>query len=499
MKQDEVILKIEGITKMFPGVKALDHVQMTLHKGEVLALVGENGAGKSTLMKTVLGEYKPNEGRMYFKGEKYAPRGPADALRMGISMIHQELCLVPTITVSENIWLGHDEQFYRCGMLNKNLVKKESQKILDMLEVNVPPDAEVSQLSVANMQLVEIARAVSYNSDVVIMDEPTSALTEEESKKLFKIIRQLTKQGKGIIFISHKLDEIFEICDTVTVLRDGKYIDTKPIGELTQDGIVGLMVGRPLDNMFPKKEVRIGDVAMEVKGLTKKGVFEDVSFDVKRGEILGFVGLIGAGRTEIMQAIFGLDSYESGSIIINGKEAAIKSVVDAVKYRLAMVTEDRLRSGVIHKLPVKVNLTLPSLDKIRGRIFLSKKKENEFALRLKDVFSIKMASLDQEIGSLSGGNQQKAIIGRWLLMDPDIYILDEPTRGIDVGSKAEIYNIISELAEKGKAIIVVSSELQEIIGICDRAIIVNEGRLAGEFLRNEFDQHKMMNRAFGLM
>ncbi len=494
----KIIFQAKNITKTFPGTKALDNVQLTLHEGEVLGLVGENGAGKSTFLKIMIGEHQPDTGEMQFKGKTYNPKSPKDALDVGISMIHQEISLVPTLTVAENIWLGHSGAYMNHGFLNKNKMNEAARKILDSINVKISEKEEVHNLSIANMQLVEIARAISYDSDLVIMDEPTSALTDEETGELFKIIHKLKDEGKSIIFISHKLEEVIEICDSVTAFRDGCYIDTQATSNLTENDMVAMMVGRVLENRFPKIDVQKGETALEVRNFSKAGVFQDISFSVKHGEILGFVGLVGAGRTEIMQALFGIDSYDSGEIIKDGEQISIHNVRQAISHKIAMVTEDRLRSGIIHNLSVSNNIILPSLKKIMTGIFLKNKAEADYVKGAVESLSIKVASVNQPIGSLSGGNQQKAIIGRWLITDPDIYILDEPTRGIDVGAKAEIYRTISDLAAKQKAIIIISSELPEIMGICDRAIVIHDGKISGEFDRSEFSENAIMDKAFGL-
>ena len=498
MNNNETILKVFGISKRFPGVQALKDVQFELKKGEVHAVMGENGAGKSTLMKILLGIYIPNTGEMVFKGEKYEPRSPSDALSKGIAMIHQEISLVPTMTVAENIWIGREDKFTKLGIIDRNKLRRATSKILTQLGVQINPDIEVSKLNVANMQLVEIARAVSYDADIVIMDEPTSALTNTEIEKLYRIIRDMVSHGKSVIFISHKLDEVYSICNTITVLRDGQYIDTKSINGITGNQLVNLMVGRELKNMYPKDVFPIGEPVFEVKRLTRKGVFEDISFSVRSGEILGFSGLMGAGRTEIMQAIFGIDKYDSGSLYLHGKEISVKAAKDAIRNRIAMVTEDRHRSGLVQMLSVKSNISLAYLGMITKIGFINRQKEQKDCESMVDAMSIKVASVDNEVSILSGGNQQKAIIGKWLLTEPEVLILDEPTRGIDIGAKTEIYKLMNEMAKEGKAIIMISSELPEIMGVCDRIIVVREGRIVAEHVRGDFSQETIMSSAFGI-
>lgn len=489
-------MELKNVSKIFPGVKALDNVSLTLNKGEVLGLIGENGAGKSTLMKIILGSYKSNGGSMYFKGAEYAPASPADALNKGISMIHQEISLVPTMTVSENIWIGREDKFTEGGLVNRRKMISETYKLLEKLEINLEPSSLVSKLSIANMQLVEIVRAVSYESDVVIMDEPTSSLTQKEIDILYNIIRKLSEEGKGIIFISHKLEELFAICGRVTVFRDGKYIATKDIQDITQKELIQMMVGRELTDMFPKEEVPIGDVLFEVRNLSRQGCFENINFQVRQGEIVGFCGLVGAGRTEIMQAVFGIYPPDGGELFLHGNKIDNKSTAKAISHKIAMVTEDRLHSGLIHHLSIKANITLPNLSSYVKKGFVQDKEVYAAAQKMALGMNVRMKDIRQEAGMLSGGNQQKVIIGKWLLTEPELLILDEPTRGIDVGSKAEIYRIIGDLAKKKKGIIIVSSELPELIGICDRIIVISHGKITGELPRERFNQEELMAYAF---
>lgn len=495
---ETVLIQVDRIMKRFPGVLALNNVHLDLRVGEVLGLIGENGAGKSTLMNILLGSFPPDEGEMQFKGKPYKPHSPSDALKTGISMIHQEISLVHSMSVAENIWIGRENKFSQFGVMSVKKRLKATKDLLSRCGIDLDPEAKVSELSIANMQLVEVARAVSYDSDVIIMDEPTSALTNSEIDKLYAIIRDLSSKGKGIIFISHKLDELFDVCNRVTVMRDGQYVTTRSIDDISQDELVTLMVGREIKDMYPKETVNLGDVALEVKNLTRKGSFKDISFQVHRGEILGFCGLMGAQRTEIMQAIFGIDRPSSGEILLDGTPIRNRSTDQAINNKIAMVTEDRLRRGAIHKLSVKVNMSLAYLKTICKVGFVDRKKENEDCLDMVEKMSIKVSSLDQTIGSLSGGNQQKVIIGKWLLTEPEVLILDEPTRGIDVGSKAEIYKLIGELAKQQKAIIMISSDLPEVMGISDRILVVREGQIVAEKQRGEFSQDVLMKHAFGV-
>lgn len=496
--QSEVILEMRDIDKSFPGVKALDHAKLTLHRGEVHALIGENGAGKSTLMKILLGIYQEDAGEIIFKGKPVNFKSPHDALEAGISMIHQEINLIPTVSVGENIWIGRESKFSKGGIISVKKRNQAAQDLLDRLGIEINAKETVRNLSVANMQLVELARAVSYDSEIIIMDEPTSSLSDNEISLLYQIVRDLSKNGTSIIFISHKLEEIFEVCDRVTVMRDGQYISDHDTKEITQPELVTKIAGREIKDLFPKEETVPGEVALEVKNLCSGKTFRDISFSVRKGEILGFCGLVGAGRTEIMRAIFGIDSMESGEIYIEGKKVNIRSPKDAIANGLAMVTEDRRGSGIIAGLPVRHNISLAYLSKICNKAtFINMKKEKQDTKRVADQLAVHAASLNQVIGSLSGGNQQKAIIARWLLDEPKILILDEPTRGIDVGSKSEIHRLISQLAAQGLAVIMISSEMPEILGMSDRIMVVREGRLVGEFQRGDADQETLIQRAFG--
>lgn len=495
----EELLRLEGISKFFPGVRALDDVQLEIRKGEVHALIGENGAGKSTLMKIILGIYTPNTGTVYFKGKSVRFASPTDALNAGISMIHQEISLVQTLSVAENIWIGRENEFSKLGMLS---IRKRNEAAAQLLREigleHLNPKAIVRNLSVANMQLVEIARAISYNADLIIMDEPTSALTAVEIKLLYKIIRSLKEKGVSVIFISHKLNEIFDVCDRVTVFRDGKYIITKDCSEITQDELVKHIIGRELKDMFPKLPAEIGEKVLEVRNLSG-AAFKDVSFHVRAGEILGFSGLVGAGRTEIMRAVFGIDPHSSGEILINGKKVVIRDPKDAVNNGIGMVTEDRLRMGAIHRLSVLANTTVAYFDKICNKLgFYRPKNEKNCFQRVANKVSIKYSSPKEPMSQLSGGNQQKVILSRWLLNEPRILILDEPTRGIDVGSKSEIHRLISMLAQSGIAIILASSELPEIMGMCDRIEVVRAGRIVHECMRADATQESLIQYAFGI-
>ena len=501
MSQNTLILEMRNIKKSFFGTEVLHGVDLELRKGEVLGLVGENGAGKSTLMNVLLGLHQADEGVITFKGQPLVCKSPSDALNAGISMIHQELRLVASMSVAENIWLGRESLFRYKGnrIINTKKQCEETKKLLDSLGLDIDPREKASNLSVANMQLVEIARAVSYNADIIIMDEPTSALSNNEIELLYKIIEKLTSDGVSIIFISHKLDEIFHLCDRVLALRDGIFIALEETKDLDTDSLIRMIVGRELKDLYPKTENPVlGDVVLEVKNFTRKGVFENVSFSVRKGEVLGLSGLMGAGRTEILSAIFGIEPYDSGQIFINGKEVVIKTPAEAMKNGLGMVTEDRLRRGVLHKLSVKVNMSLAYLPTICNKLsFINKKKETADCKEEIKRLAVKTEGMNTTIAGLSGGNQQKCIIARWLMTKPAVLFLDEPTRGIDIGSKAEIYRLIDELAQEGMAIVMVSSELPEVIGMSDRVLIIRHGRIVAEFMREELNQEEMMKHAFG--
>jgi inositol transport system ATP-binding protein len=493
----EYILKMDHITKEFPGVKALDGVQLHVKKGTVHALMGENGAGKSTLMKILIGIYSPDAGTVIFDGAPLELDNIRMALDKGISMIHQELSPVPHMTVAENIFLGREPTSGKLGLVNHKKMEQDTLALFERLDININPRVKMSELSVANMQMVEIAKAISYNSKLIIMDEPTSAITEKEVNHLFNIIRALKKQDVSIIYITHKMDELKEITDEFTVLRDGKYVGTKPSSEITKDQLIEMMVGRELSRVFNKKDAKIGDVALSVHNFSRKGKFDDVSFEVKAGQILGFAGLMGSGRTEVMESLFGVHPPDSGEIYVNGQLTSIKSPRDAIKSGIGFLTEDRKLTGLFLPLSVQDNMITVNINRYLGNGFLKKRKILEDSEAQRQKLSIKTPNLQQPIKYLSGGNQQKALIARWLLHDPEILILDEPTRGIDVGAKSEIYNLIFDLAQKGKAIIVVSSELPEILGLCDRVIVMHDGRKTGDIDSKDATQENIMQMATG--
>ncbi len=491
----EYILEMLHVSKEFPGVKALRDVSFKLRPGTVHALMGENGAGKSTLMKCLLGLYQMNEGRIILRGEETKIPNTLTALSKGISMIHQELSPVSERSVAENIWLGRQPKKFGFMVDHKKMYDMTDQ-LLKQLEIPIDPKQKMGDLSVAKMQLVEIAKAVSYNADIVIMDEPTSALTTREVEHLFRIINDLKSKGVAIIYISHKMDEIFAISDEITVFRDGALIGTDIASNLNINKLINMMVGRDLDEMFPKIECPIGDVVMEVQNLSCGKYFNDVSFKLHKGEILGLAGLVGAGRTELVETIFGMRKKTAGNIAINGKGVEITCPADAQKHGLALLTEDRRRTGIIPVLSVRDNVAIANMQKYvtKARLINHKsieKDTDEYVAKL----SIKTASNDVRIQDLSGGNQQKVLVARWLLTNPDILMVDEPTRGIDVGAKAEIHSLITQLAAEGKAIIMVSSEMPEVLGMSDRVLIMHEGRMTGIVERSEATQELVMKYA----
>jgi inositol transport system ATP-binding protein len=487
-----------AISKSFSGIAALNDVKLEVACGEVHAVMGENGAGKSTLMKILSGLVKKDGGEIYLNETQVEIQTPKTALDLGISMIHQELNPVRAMTVSENIFLGKEPCYAFCNVINRKKQREMTLALFREMEITINPDRKMGDLSVAEMQLVEIVKAVSYNARIIIMDEPTSAINGREVAKLFEIIRSLKSKGIAIIYISHKMDEIFRISDTITVLRDGQYIETKPAKELDHDTLVKLMVGRKISELFPKVISAKGEVSLEVEGLTKRGLFENISFKVRKGEVLGVAGLMGAGRTDLMETVFGLRRADVGSIKINGHEVRIQSPADAIRHRIALVTEDRQMKGLNLKASVRDNISLASLKNFSrfGQI-LQFQKENCAADAEIEKLHIKTRGRGQIVKTLSGGNQQKVVLAKWLLNDPEIIILDEPTRGIDIGAKAEIYKIIAELAEQGRTIIMISSELEEILGLCDRVMVLYNGKVTAEFERQAFNQEAIMKAAMG--
>lgn len=470
---------MKNIVKLFPGVQALKGVDLQVRYGEIHALMGENGAGKSTLMKCIAGIYRPSSGDIIFDGAVQGPYNPSEALKKGISMIHQELTPVLYRPIMENLWLGR-EPLNRFGLVNHKKMYELTKEVLKDIELEEDPLTLMANLTVAKIQMVEIAKAVSYNSKLIIMDEPTSALAEKEIKQLFSIMRKLKSQGKSIIFISHKLDEIYEITDQVTVYRDGIYIGSEKTAELKIDKLINMMVGRDVKEMFPKIPCPIGDIKLEVKNLSNRKFFKNVSFTVRRGEILGIAGLVGAGRSEVIETIFGMRSHTSGEIAIDGKQVEIKGPADAIQNGMAWLTEDRRRSGLFPMLTVQLNIAIATIPRFLNQFGLIRESQlNRVCEDYVKKIQVKTPNLAQHVENLSGGNQQKVLVARWLMTNPEILFLDEPTRGIDIGTKSEIHRLISTLAGEGKSVIMVSSELPEIMGMSDRIMIMHQGRVTG--------------------
>ncbi len=475
---DSSLLEMRGISKSFPGVHALQDVSLSLGKGEVLALVGENGAGKSTLIKILGGAYHPDAGEILLDADPVLIPSPASAQAAGISIIYQEFNLVPDLTVRENIFLGRERT--RAGFVLAAEEHREALQLFEKIGIAIDPNTRCRDLTVAQQQTVEIAKALSVNARIIVMDEPTAALTSQEVEHLFAIIADLKSRGIGVIYISHRLDEIFEVADRVMVLRDGAYVGTEPVSDVTREKLIEMMVGRSLESEFPKHAAIPGDERLRVENLSLGKTVVDVSFSVHAGEILGFAGLVGAGRTETMRIVFGADRPEKGRILVNGEESNIAGPRDAIRNRICLLTEDRKSQGLVLNHTVRENFGLPNLDRFRKWIFLDQRREREECAGYIDSLSIKVSSQEQAVENLSGGNQQKVVLAKWLAQNADIIIFDEPTRGIDVGAKYEIYLLMNRLVADGKAIIMISSELPEILGMSDRIIVMHEGHVKGE-------------------
>ena len=494
--EQPALLEMRNITKEFPGVKALDHVSLTVKRGTVHALMGENGAGKSTLMKCLFGMYAKNSGQIFLEGKEINFKNSKEALENGVAMVHQELNQALKRNVMDNLWLGRYPKIAGV-MVNEKKIYDDTKAVFKELGIDVDPKRIMSTMPVSQRQMVEIAKAVSYNSKVIVFDEPTSSLTEQEVEHLFEIINMLRDRGCGIIYISHKMAEILRISDEVTIMRDGQYVATRPSSELTTDEIIRLMVGRELTNQFPPKTNTPGEVALEVEHLTAQySLLKDVSFNVRKGEIVGLAGLDGSGRTETLENIFGIATRHSGTIKLYGKEVKNRNARESIKNGFAMLTEERRATGIFGILNIRENTVISSLKKhLRMGFWLdekSMKKDTQWSI---DAMHTKTPTQETKIRSLSGGNQQKVILGRWLLTEPEVLLLDEPTRGIDVGAKYEIYQLIIDLANKGKCVIVVSSEMPELLGICDRILVMSGGRLAGEVNASETTQEEIMTHA----
>lgn len=486
------LLEMRGITKRFPGVTALDHVGFELEKGEVHVLLGENGAGKSTLIKMLSGAYQPDEGEILVDGEKVNISSSMDAQAMGISTIYQEFNLVPQLTVAENIFLGRQPRSF--GIVNRNKMRKDARELLERIKVRVDADARVESLGVAQRQMVEIAKALSLDARILIMDEPTASLSGQEVGRLFEIIHGLQEDEVGVIFISHHLEEVTEIGDRVTVLRDGEYVDQVP-ASTDHSEFVRLMVGRDIEDQFPRRKPETGDVLLEAKNISQKGVLEDISFELRAGEVVGIAGIVGAGRTELAEAIFGSEPADSGEVWIGGETLKPGHPREAKNRGIGFITEDRQGEGIVPPLSVSENLGLAALGDNSSVGLVNRRKQRQQAKQMIEDLNIRTPSPQQEIRYLSGGNQQKVVIGKWLLNDSKILIMDEPTRGIDVGAKVEIYELINDLTENGAGILMISSELPEVLGMSDRVLVMSQGRITGELSAEEATQEKVMELA----
>ncbi len=490
-------LEMRNISKQYPGVRALDDVSLSVDVGEIHALLGENGAGKSTMMKILAGAQSKDSGEILLNGTPVQIDSPQKAMSLGISIIYQEFNLVPYLSAGENIYLGREPRAAIPGFVDFKKLYADAQVVLDKLGVKIDARAPVNTLSVAGQQMVEIAKATSKKSKIIVMDEPSATLTDHELRALFRLMLQLKSEGVSIVYISHRLEEIVEVCDRATIMRDGHHVATREVKDLTREEIIRLMVGRELKDAIPKVAAEQGDIALEVKNLTRKGVLHDISFTVRKGEVLGIAGLVGAGRTETARVIFGADPMDSGSIEVFGQPVRIKSPQDAIKHGIGLVTEDRKQQGLVLGMVVRENTTLANLDFLSSLGFIRRGEERQVAEKYKIDLAIKTPTIEQTVHNLSGGNQQKVVLAKWLFTGSKILIFDEPTRGIDVGAKAEIYKLMNELAKNGVAIIMISSELPEVLGMSDRIIVMHEGRLTGELSRADATQEKIMHLATG--
>ncbi|BAU29473.1 ribose ABC transporter ATP-binding protein [Aneurinibacillus soli] len=490
------VIEMTDISKSFGAVHVLKDVSFSLDKGEIHALMGENGAGKSTLMKILTGIYPKDSGVIRVRGEEVEFSGPKDAEEKGIAVIHQELNIIPQLTVMENMFLGRDLTG-AFGVLRTKEMKARTKEYLGRLGVQIDPDTEAGTLSIGQQQMIEIARALSLNAEVLIMDEPTAALTEREIEALFSVIRDLRAQGVGVVYISHRMEEIFALCDRISVLRDGTFVGTEIIKDTTLDRIVQMMVGRELGERFPERSVKPGEERLRVENLSDGGILRDISFAVRQGEILGVAGLMGAGRTEIMRTLFGMVPKKSGRIVLDGQEITIRKPEDAIRHGIAFVTEDRKAQGLVLELSVRENIALPNLPVLSHNGLMATGKEKQLVRDMIGRLNIKTRDSEQRVKSLSGGNQQKVVIGKWLGIQPKILILDEPTRGVDIGAKKEIYHIMNQLTAEGVTIIMISSELPEILGMSDRILVMHEGKLTAVMDARGATQEAIMHAATG--
>ena len=495
MIDDEYILDIRHLTKDFPGVRALSDVSFKVKRGSVHALVGENGAGKSTLINILSGVYQASSGDFLLNGKPVHIKRPLDAQLLGLSVVHQELKLVETLSVAENIFLGRPHT-KKNGLVNWQQMNREAQKFVDDLNIHLDVREEASKLSIAQKQIVEICKALSYNAELIIMDEPSATLTDNELKSLFHIVEVLKERGITVIYISHRLEEIFKIADMVTVLRDGTHVQTLPVSDVDRQNLISMMVGRKLGEEYPKIPTQISeDVALEVKHLCRKGILDDINFFVRHGEIIGIAGLIGAGRTETARAIFAADKMTDGQILIDGKEANFHNVRDAIHNGIALIPEDRKQQGLIMGMNIRQNICIACMDRLSRHGLVSENEEKSLSEEMINKMDISTPSQEKEVRFLSGGNQQKVVLAKWLLRSSDIMIFDEPTRGIDVGAKAEIYKLMCQQAKDNKAVVMISSDIPELIGICDRIYVMRDGTISGELSRDAFSQEAIMDLA----
>ncbi|KEH90811.1 MULTISPECIES: sugar ABC transporter ATP-binding protein [Clostridium] len=498
MDKRQPMLKMQGISKSFGTVKALQNINIEAYGGEVLALLGENGAGKSTLMKILSGVYTKDTGKIFIEGEEVFPHNIKEAEKLGVSIIHQELSVLPNLTVAENIFLGNEKFSKFTRRINKSIINERSALFLEQIGCKVNPNTLVKDVNVGDRQMIEIAKALTKNSRIIIMDEPTTALTDVETKKLFEVIERLKEKGIAIIYISHRMEELFAICDRVTVLRDGQYVGDVKTSEIDQDGLIAMMVGRKLEDQFPYKKVKSGKTLLKVENLQYKNKVNNVTFDIKSGEILGIAGLMGSGRTELAKTIFGEYKKDSGNMFMEGVKVNINSPKEGIKNGICYVSEDRKGEGLILDMTVGENMSLSNLSAYENSFKkIDRKKEKEDIKEYIKKLSVKTPSEGQLIKKLSGGNQQKAILAKWIMLSPKVLIIDEPTKGIDVGAKKEIYEVLNELKSDGKAIIMISSDMPEVLGISDRILVMHEGKISGELSREEANQETIMAYAVG--
>lgn len=499
MKNQKPMLKMTNISKSFPGVKALEDVNLTAYGGEVTALMGENGAGKSTLMKILSGVYTKDSGTIEIDGEKVEIAGIKEAEALGVTIIHQELSVLPNLTVAENIFLGNEKTNKLTGRIEKKLLNERSKMFLEQIGCRIDPSTLVKNISVGEKQMIEIAKSLTKNSKIIIMDEPTTALTDVETKKLFEVIKSLKEKGIAVVYISHRMEEIFHICDKVVVLRDGRYVGEERIKEIDNDKLINMMVGRKIEEQFPYKEFKKTQTLLKIKNLSFGDIVKDASLEVKGGEILGVAGLMGSGRTELAKTIFGEYKATSGEIYVEGKKVKIRNTKDAINNGICYLSEDRKKEGLVLGMSVGRNMTLSNIEKYENKLMrINQDAENKDVEEYIRKLKIKTPGSAQLIKNLSGGNQQKVILAKWLLLSPKVLIIDEPTRGIDVGAKKEIYELLNELKSMGKAIIMISSDLPEVLGISDRVLVMSEGKISGQLARGEANQESVMKLAVGI-